>query len=253
VSVEGNEQLNVTRSAGARSIPITMSVPTGSVKLRRMLPVIQKLSTEFIERGLDGLQKAGKAISCKAGCGACCRQLVPIAEVEAFELRDLVERMPKERQATIRRRFKKGMETLQASGFFERLATAAELESNDEYDRLLKEYFNFRIACPFLENESCSIHESRPITCREYLVTSPAEYCASADGGGIENVHHFFQVKEALVMLSRRETKKELPYIPLIQLMEWTDNAADDLSSQTAREWMAQFFERLAQYSRPVG
>jgi Fe-S-cluster containining protein len=32
--------------------------------------------------------------------------------------------------------------------------------------------------CPFLEDESCSIHPDRPLVCREYLVTSPAELCA---------------------------------------------------------------------------
>ena len=39
------------------------------------------------------------------------------------------------------------------------------------------EYFKFGIACPFLEDESCSIHPDRPMACREYLVSSPAENC----------------------------------------------------------------------------
>ena len=36
----------------------------------------------------------GETISCKKGCGACCRQLVPISQVEARRIRDLVEAMP---------------------------------------------------------------------------------------------------------------------------------------------------------------
>ena len=36
-----------------------------------------------------------------------------------------------------------------------------------------REYFQLGIPCPFLEEESCSIYHDRPITCREYLVTSP--------------------------------------------------------------------------------
>jgi Fe-S-cluster containining protein len=251
-SVEDNEQIRVTLSVGGSSIPVEMSVPAENVKLRRMLPVIQKMSSRFIEMGLDDLQKTGKTISCKAGCGACCRQLVPIAEVEAYALRDLVERMPDERQSVIKERFDSAMEQLKASGFIDRLAAAAELESDDEYDRLVKEYFTFQIACPFLENESCSIHEARPIACREYLVTSPAGNCSTAEGTGVENVQHFFQVKEALVMLSRRKTKERLPYVPLIQLMEWTSQATDDSSEHTGKEWMAKFFEMLARYSRPL-
>ena len=249
---EDNEQLNVTLSAAGTSIPVSMSVPAGSVKLRRMLPVIQKMSSEFIEMGARDLQAAGKAISCKAGCGACCRQLVPIAEAEAHELRDLVERMPDERQSIIKGRFESAMDRLNSAGFIDRLAAAAELESDDEYDRLVKEYFTFQIACPFLENESCSIHEARPIACREYLVTSPAENCKSAEGTGVENVQHYFQVKEALIMLSHRKTKRELPYVPLIQLMEWANRIPDDTPMHTGKEWVEKFFKRLAEYSRPL-
>ena len=39
----------------------------------------------------------GVRVSCRAGCGACCRQLVPIAEAEARRIRDLVEAMPEPR------------------------------------------------------------------------------------------------------------------------------------------------------------
>ena len=43
----------------------------------------------------------GEAISCKAGCGACCRQLVPVSETEAHHLRDVVEAMPEPRRAAV--------------------------------------------------------------------------------------------------------------------------------------------------------
>ena len=42
--------------------------------------------------------------------------------------------------------------------------------------------------CPFLEEESCSIHPDRPLVCREYLVTSPAELCAGPTQEGVTPV-----------------------------------------------------------------
>jgi hypothetical protein len=52
-------------------------------------------------------------------------------------------------------------------------------EPGDDGDRraLGLDYFRLGIACPFLEDEACSIHPDRPLSCREYLVTSPAPNC----------------------------------------------------------------------------
>ena len=47
-----------------------------------------------------------------------------------------------------------------------------------KHHQLSSQYFDLQIACPFLENESCSIHVDRPSICREYHVTSPAERCS---------------------------------------------------------------------------
>lgn len=49
------------------------------------------------------------------------------------------------------------------------------------------EYFAAGVACPFLEDEACSIHADRPLVCREYLVTSPPDLCAALSPG-IEQV-----------------------------------------------------------------
>ena len=44
------------------------------------------------------------------------------------------------------------------------------------------------VPCPFLEDESCSIHPERPLVCREYLVTSPAALCAGPTQEGVTPV-----------------------------------------------------------------
>ena len=39
-------------------------------------------------------------------------------------------------------------------------------------------YLGLELACPFLEDDACSIYAERPSACREYLVSSPKELCA---------------------------------------------------------------------------
>jgi Fe-S-cluster containining protein len=245
------EQINVQLTVGGEPIEMGMSVPVEPVKLRAMLPIFRQMSNSFISSGEDAIRASGKEISCKAGCGACCRQLVPVSEAETFDIRALIDAMPEPRRSELIERFRAGMEKFNSAGYFDKLDEAAK-GSDEDYDEIIKEYFRFQVACPFLENESCSIHEARPITCREYLVTSPADLCDSAEGTGIENVRHFFQVKEAVISLSRDKTSQELPYIPMIRIMEWTDREADDSREQTGMEWMQGFFGQLAKYSKPA-
>ncbi len=214
-----------------------------------MLPVFQKMSDTFNNIGIAALEENGKAISCKAGCGACCRQLVPVSEAEAFDLRDLVENKPEPRRTEIQGRFADGMEKLNNISFFERLEKASE-SGDAEYSGAIREYFVQQIACPFLEDESCSIHPSRPVACREYLVTSPAEHCSSATGENIDNVEYTFKVKDTLLSLARNRLKPELPYIPMIRTLEWTAANDDESPEREGKEWMGMFFSKLIEVSK---
>ena len=49
-------------------------------------------------------------------------------------------------------------------------------------------WFQQGVPCPFLEEESCSIHPDRPLVCREYLVTSPPAACAVLGSGQVRQV-----------------------------------------------------------------
>lgn len=234
-------------SIAGTPLELNFTVPAKPLRLRRMLPVFQQMSNTFNDVGIESLKANGKEISCRAGCGACCRQLVPISEAEAFNLRDLIENMPEPRQSEIRRRFADGIDKLNKISFFERLESSAEGDEA-EYSNAIREYFLLQIACPFLENESCAIHKSRPIACREYLVTSPAEYCSSATGENIENVEYMFKVKDALLSIGRNKLKSELPFVPLIRLLEWTDKKSDDSPERGGKDWMDMFFAQLFRF-----
>src|SRR5438132_622178 len=74
-----------------------MTVSTGPTPLVQLLPMARALDDQIVELAVHAVEAQGRRVSCKRGCGACCRQLVPIAEVEARRIRDLVEDLPEPR------------------------------------------------------------------------------------------------------------------------------------------------------------
>lgn len=165
-------------------LPLELTVPTGPVTVETLLPILRGFSSLFSDRGAARAEAEGKPISCCAGCGACCRQLVPLAPSEARALARLVDAMPEPRRTTIRGRFEAALAQLEAAGLLSRMGT----RTPEERSALGKAYFQQGIACPFLEDESCSIHPDRPMACREYLVTSPAENCRAPSADNIAKV-----------------------------------------------------------------
>jgi Fe-S-cluster containining protein len=189
---------NVSVRIGDDLIPISVTVPIEATTLEPLLPIFQGFLAAMIDRAGGLVARQGKAISCKAGCGACCRQAVPIAPSEARALAAHVAAMPPERRAVIEARFAAARARLDAAGVDHGLApfTAATIE-----DRLAHgmAYFNTGTACPFLEDENCSIHPLRPLACREYLVTSPAAACARPTMDSVSVVRLGGSLAQALI------------------------------------------------------
>src|SRR5947209_17635005 len=98
-----------------------ITVPTGPMRLRQMLPLVQVLSDRVVDAMAQTLEAHGHKISCQKGCGACCRQLVPISEVEARHIHDLVESLPEPRRGEIRARFAQARDRLEQAGLLHSL------------------------------------------------------------------------------------------------------------------------------------
>src|SRR5438034_8866097 len=69
-------------------------VPAGPARLSDLLPACHAVSEAVVGIAAEKTAARGKPISCKAGCGACCRQLAPIAEPEARAIGHLVATLP---------------------------------------------------------------------------------------------------------------------------------------------------------------
>lgn len=165
-----------------RTLAVRLPVPTGKTDLRGLLPALRALMAGLCGVALDIAAGEGRHVSCRAGCGACCRQLVPLAGAEAHELAALVELLPPDRRATIQARFAAARSRLEAAGLWPVLTGMAEITDPKAAAALGLDYFAQRIPCPFLEDESCSIHPDRPLACREYLVSSDPARCADPGG-----------------------------------------------------------------------
>tara|TARA_R110000787_G_scaffold47286_3_gene114551 strand:+ start:1525 stop:2304 length:780 start_codon:yes stop_codon:yes gene_type:complete len=199
----------VVLEVGGEQIPVEMTVSAGPVAVEDVLPILQGLSSLFAARATAQVEAGGGTVSCRAGCGACCRQMVPVAAAEARALARLVEAMPEPRRDRVRRRFDAALDTLNGLGILDRL-------DQDPGNRRVVglDYFRAGVACPFLEVEACSIHPDRPLSCREYLVTSPSELCASPSSD-IKTLPLEATLSLALLNADLRDG-----WVPLVQALE---------------------------------
>ena len=169
-----------------RKCPIRLDLPEGRIEAEIKLPqgpmrlvdlaaMVLGLSSTVADMGARIAANLGRQISCSKGCGVCCRQLVPLSPPEAIMVAELVVSMPTDVRTCIQQRFASAVKQLERSEFLEKLTRLQDSSSlsDEEMEALTKEYFLQQIPCPFLEKECCSIYESRPSRCREYLVISP--------------------------------------------------------------------------------
>lgn len=221
-------------TVGDLSIAHPITVPSGAVPATAVLPALQGLVNATVAAA-----EAGKEISCRKGCGACCRQLVPISRTEGEALLALVEAMPEARRTAVRARFAAAEAAITEAGLAER---------GGRSDREISvAYFALRVPCPFLEEESCSIHPDRPLVCREYLVTSPAALCAGPAQEGVTPVP-----VPKLSLAARRLQDESESWFPLAMLMAWSRAPRTPAKRRPGPEWVQRFLRGLAGSAPPA-
>ncbi len=214
-------------AVGALRLSHPITVPSRNVPATEVVPALQGLVNAVVEAA-----EMGKAISCRKGCGACCRQLVPISRTEGERLLHLLEGMPQARRDALAGRFAAAEAAIEAAGLADRKGRA---------DRELSTaYFALGVPCPFLEDESCSIHADRPLVCREYLVTSPPERCAGPGQEGVTPVP-----VPKLSLAARRLEDDGDDWFPLALLLRWGRTRSPGGATRTGPEWIQRFLQRI--------
>lgn len=243
---------HVKVSVSGRPLEMDLTVPTGTTSARRMLPLVQALADNVVGVAVDEVTRRGEHVSCKAGCGACCRQLVPITEPEARQISDLVEALPEPRRSVVKDRFAAARLGLESAGLLDFLENPPPDGSAEENQNIGIEYFRLGIPCPFLEEESCSIHPDRPVTCREYLVTSPAECCKDPTLDVVRPVKIAASVWRALAMLDPLPPgQSRLRYVPLILAPAWAEAHPEEETTKTGPELLQTLFKNLTGVQPP--
>jgi Fe-S-cluster containining protein len=227
-------------------VEIELTLPAAPMRLESLLPVFQQMADGLVGLAVERAGTQGRVVSCKKGCGACCRPIIPLSEVEARHIGRLVEELPEPRRTEVRARFERARERLAEAGLLSKLENPQSfLES--EIDSFGLVYFHLGIPCPFLEEESCSIYADRPIVCREYLVTSPAANCADPKPGTIDKVELPARVWTALARAdSAGPPARFIPWVPLVLAPDWASAHPDASEPRPGEEVFRGVFGKLA-------
>jgi Fe-S-cluster containining protein len=224
----GDSTATLRLTMGSLRIAHAITVPNRAVAAAEILPALQGLVNAVVDAAA-----AGKDVSCRKGCGACCRQLVPVSRSEGERLLRVVDALPAERRGKLTARFVDAERRIAEAGLVERAGRS---------DRTLSAaYFALGLPCPFLEDESCSIHPERPLVCREFLVTSPAELCA---GPAQEGVTPVAVPKVSLAARALQDDGDD--WFPLALLMAWARERPRKGTRRPGPEWVQRFLAKLA-------
>lgn len=224
-------------------------VPAAVVPVEELLPAFRRVADTIVALSIKSAEQHGKAISCRAGCGACCRQPVPVSLPEARRLAALVEELPEPRRAEVRAKFAEIERRVAEAGLTEAFLNPDAL-TREEFEHAPLEYFRMGMACPFLVDESCGIYEERPLVCREYMVTSPAEFCAAPDER-VEVLRMPLKASEALARLEGTEGMRYVKQIPLGLSLRWCRENPAPVESRRAAAVITEFME-LLERTRPA-
>jgi Fe-S-cluster containining protein len=172
--------------------------------------------------------------------------LVPISGAEARLLAQVVEAMPEPRRSEVRARFAEACRSLEAAGLLDRLRHPGQV-ADAEVLELGLAYFGLGLACPFLEDESCSIHPDRPLSCREYLVTSPPEACSRPTGETVRRVPLPARVAAAARAVERPNSATAAGgWVPLVLALEWAEAHPEGSPSVPGPGLLQEIFAHLA-------
>jgi Fe-S-cluster containining protein len=204
-------------------IEARIEMPSAGERLVMLAYKVMDLSSTAAEMGVRAAQRCGMTVSCAKGCGACCRQLVPLSPPEAGMVYEFVKNMPEPRRSVIAGRFQRAVEQFRQTGLLNELRRMAAPRPGESDDlAVTRAYFSRQVPCPFLEDESCSIYPVRPSMCREYLVASPPEHCRDPFSHNIDRLPLSIRLSQALTRMWAAMTGRPPQLIPFILALEWT-------------------------------
>ena len=155
VPVRGSEQL-------AQSMALLFRDCLTNRNDKRRVPRAAELAHRLYDQA-EQHAPPGAPLACKAGCDYCCHAFVSLLAPEAFLLAEKVSQRDGEGADAMVETFKR---------------RAQALRGLDQAARLARD----GLPCPLLEEHLCTVHPSRPLSCRKHASFS-VEPCMAAFGG----------------------------------------------------------------------
>lgn len=238
------EHFEISLQTPVGEVSTAIGVPTSFVPVTAILPLMRGLGEEVQTLELAHVRDAGHTVSCRKGCAACCRMLVPISAPEAFALAKSIDRLAPPERDRLLSKIDVAQQRLARAGILQQLSALAESSdpiSDGAIEPLNRAYYALRMPCPFLDNEACSIYDDRPAACRELAVTSPAADCQDMTNETIRPVPVAVRISTALSLLWADLTATTPRLIPLPLAIDW----AKRHQAEQARQWAGtELFEK---------
>jgi len=230
------EKFEVSLNTPAGQLTMPVEVPTGFVPVTAIVPLMRRLGEQAQALEVRQSIAAGQTISCRMGCAACCRMLVPVSAPEAFALQAMIQALPDARRSEMMNKLSDARARLEEAGLLARLTEIAETMqplTDEEMEPVNREYYALRMPCSFLDNETCSVYENRPAACRELLVTTPAELCQDMVKNQVRALPVPVRISTALGALWSELVGGPARLIPLPIALDW----AERHSAERGRVW----------------
>lgn len=234
----------ITVKISGEVVKLNISIPDKQTTQDVILPLFWQISQIEEDIAIKNIQQEGRQISCKAGCGACCSQFVPVTPIEVQNIDKYVSQLPKKQRQKIRKRFTKAIEIFKEKGLLERLLNFS--SQNENLQEFGMAYFYLGIACPYLDNGSCSIHQVRPLSCRKYLVTSPSSCCKKPTPENIKMVSIPGQLSNTLTTLNTTYSYRANNIIPLSVSRLWLEQHSEKALFQHSKKWIEEVLTLLS-------
>src|SRR3954467_6290918 len=106
------QTLHLRLTLAGSALQAAVSPPTPPPPRTILLPIRHNLTNAITTLATQSAESQNEKISCKKGCDACCRQMVPISPTEAQSLRDTLAALPPAQQSRIRTRFAAALASL---------------------------------------------------------------------------------------------------------------------------------------------
>lgn len=207
----------------------SLRIPSAPMRLSDLARSVLRLDDELVAVGVKKHLPVAGPPSCKKGCTSCCDQLVPISIPEAFMIHDLIATFSESRQEEVLTRIVDGEAVLEELGIDALTLTDLQEQS---VRQLLVQYHRSGVTCAFLENGGCSIYPSRPASCREYLVSSPAENCKKIGEAVVTRIPISIRMAHALAGVAARVLQNKPLLVPLAFAINWAE-ANEELGQRT--------------------